>query len=150
MLDVSENATPCMYDGGPGQAHACRAGPQTEQASDFPFQVLNRCDSEITSGHGWKRAHFFSKFHFNSRLNLVDSRLMRRRRSHQFAQVLTVGIRMLRTGCHDWLQVGIGRDCQVDYGSGGGSHGPDCVEDDMHVIFQCRSIYDQHHTHCRG
>ena len=46
-------------------------------------------------------------------------------------------IARFRTGCHDWLQVGMGRHRQVDHGERRCPSCPDRVEDEMHAIFHC-------------
>lgn len=52
-------------------------------------------------------------------------------------------IARFRTGCHDWLQVGMGRHRQVDHEERRCPSCPDCVEDEIHAIFHCRSYTSQ-------
>ena len=49
-------------------------------------------------------------------------------------------IARFRTGCHDWLQVGMGRHRHVDYEERGCPSCPDHVEDEIHAIFHGRSF----------
>ena len=43
-----------------------------------------------------------------------------------------------RTGCYDWLQVGMARHRPVDHEEQRCPSCPDCVEDGMHAIFHCQ------------
>ena len=47
-------------------------------------------------------------------------------------------IARFRTGCH-WLQVCMGRRCQQEYEERRCPSCPDCIEDEAHAIFHCRS-----------
>ena len=55
------------------------------------------------------------------------------------SQAVRSTIARFRTGCHDWLQVGMGRYRQVDHEERRCPSCPDCVEDEMHAIFHCPS-----------
>ena len=59
------------------------------------------------------------------------------------SQTVRSTIARFRTGCHDWLQVGVGRHRHVDHKERRCPSCPDCVEDEMHAIFHCRSFTSQ-------